>query len=181
MSGFRFIGPRPNKWIRYRKLKRNFINNLMPEPRMNLVYFSYQRGASDLEDEEYLTKHVGPLNVAKKGLPKEMLGSRILLLDSPGTSLLEGMAENVPTVCYWEPDTFPFCKQAEPYFARLAEVGMLHYSPQAAASWVNKHWNNASGWWQTSDVQDARLAWKDQFARNSQFWWFQWIKVLKKL
>ena len=39
----------------------------------------------------------------------------------------------------------------------------------------------ARAFYRDPDVQDARLAWNDQFARTSRFWWFQWIQVLKKL
>jgi putative transferase (TIGR04331 family) len=181
IKNHRLFGPRPKHWIEYRQLKVKFINCLAQAPRRGLRYFTYRRGNSDLEDEQYLTKQIGQLDVSHGGLSKAMLKARILLLDHPGTSLNESMVANVPTVCYWNFEAWLLSRQAKPLFAALAEAGVIHDTPEAAAEHVNKHWDNIAQWWQSPDVQNARIAWCDQYARTSKFWWLDWIKVLWKL
>jgi putative transferase (TIGR04331 family) len=175
------FGPRPLDWIAYRNLKIEFLEALEAKPKAELVYYAYRRGSSDLDDVGFLKTHFEDLKVADSGLNDDMLSARLLLLDHPGTTLHIALAANVPTVCYWDPDTWHLSDQAVPYFELLEKSGIIFDSPQKAAQHVNKIWHDVNAWWQGSDVQNARVAWSQNFARTDRFWWWAWIKALTKL
>lgn len=168
-------------WIAYRSMKLDFIEGLDLAPKNNLVYYAYTRGNMDLDDVNFLDTKLKGLRVVSKGLNKDMINCRLLLLDHPGTTLHISLAANVPTVCYWNPDSFHFAAQAEPYFELLRQCNMLFNGPVAAAEHINKVWPNIDSWWLSDDVQNARESWSNNFARTDRFWWWAWIKALVKL
>jgi putative transferase (TIGR04331 family) len=181
MGDIRPFGPRPKDWINYRNLKVDFLNALVPETRENLVYYAYRRGATDLDDETFLEGRVGPLTVAASGLNRDMMSARLLVLDHPGSTLNLAFAANVPTICYWNPDSWLFADQAQSFFDQLREVGILYDDPEAAARHLNTIWNNVEDWWTSAPVQQARSSWADNFARTDRFWWWSWLKTLAAL
>ena len=176
-----FENLRPLDWIAYRSMKLDFIEGLDLAPKNNLIYYAYTRGNMDLDDVNFLDTKLKGLRVVPKGLNKDMINCRLLLLDHPGTTLHISLAANVPTVCYWNPDSFYIAAQAEPYFELLRQCNMLFNDPIAAAEHINKIWPNIDSWWLSDDVQNAREAWSNNFARTDRFWWWAWIKALVKL
>lgn len=177
----RMIGPRPIEWIKCRESRVEFINELPGRVREKAVFYSYTRGVSDLEDEHYIRQFHPRLNVRYGGLDQEMLGSRLLVLDWPGTTLNIAMAANVPVVCFWDPEICRFVDSARPYFENLSECGILFDTPDAAADHIDRIWDNVGDWWGSSEVQNARNNWSLQFARTQTFWWWRWAKVLAHL
>ena len=107
----RLIGPRPIQWLKYRESKKDFINSLDLDVSENLVYFPYRRGQSDLIEEAYLKNFFPTLKTGSGGLDSYMLSARLLILDCPGTTLNIAMAANVPLVCFWDKDSFPFVEK----------------------------------------------------------------------
>ena len=172
---------RPLDWMAYRNMKLDFIEGLDLAPKNNLIYYAYTRGTMDLDDVNFLDTKLKGLRVVSKGLNKDMMNCRLLILDHPGTTLHIGLAANVPTVCYWNPDFFYTAAQAEPYFELLRQCKMLFNCPVAAAEHINKVWPNIDSWWLSDDVQNARESWSNNFAKNERFWWWAWIKALVKL
>lgn len=177
----RLFGPRPSQWIANRRLKIPFIQNLDVSPKKNLVYFAYTRSVADLKDVPYLQQHFPDLDVRSGGLDTEILKGRLLLLDHPGTTLHIAMAANVPTICYWQPEAWPLARQAAPLFKAFEDCGILFTNPEEAACQVNLVWDNVSKWWESADIQEARLKWANQHARTHRLWWWQWMKVLARL
>tara|TARA_Y100001954_G_C15806629_1_gene603006 strand:+ start:1100 stop:2920 length:1821 start_codon:yes stop_codon:yes gene_type:complete len=177
----RMIGPRPMEWIKCRESRVEFISELPGRVRERVAYYSYTRGVSDLEDVHYIQQFHPQLNVRYSGLDQEMLGSRLLVLDWPGSTLNIAMAANVPVVCFWDPEICHFVDSARPYFENLSQCGILFDTPIAAADHIDRIWDNVGDWWGSSEVQSARNRWSFQFARTHKFWWWHWAKVLTQL
>lgn len=173
--------PSPPGWAEYRKMKKRFIGALAAGPRREFVYQPYKRVAATLEDEPYLRRYMPGIKILEGSLTQAMLGCRLLVLDHPGTSLNYAMAANVPTICFWNPEDWPLCRQATPFFEVLRENNMLFDCPEQAAVKINSIWDDVPGWWQSSAVQKARHQWCQHYARTSRWWWFTWARELIRL
>jgi putative transferase (TIGR04331 family) len=70
-----------------------------------------------------------------------------------GTTYLESIILNVPTVIFWNPQHSELRASAVPYFEDLKRVGIFHESPESAAQHVNTVWDNVNAWWETPELQ----------------------------
>lgn len=91
-----------------------------------------------------------------------------------GTSWLETLAMNIPTVCFYDTSTYAFRDPVQPHIAALSSAGVLHTSGQAAATLVKSVMSDPQGWWQQKEVQDARLAFVRNYANFSGNWAAEW-------
>jgi putative transferase (TIGR04331 family) len=79
--------------------------------------------------------------------------SRLLLGTMNGTTYLESIIINKPTVIFWNPQHSELRASAVPYFEDLKRVGIFHESPESAAQHVNTVWDNVNAWWETPELQ----------------------------
>jgi len=105
---------------------------------------------------------------------KSYARSALVVYNYLGTSWLETLAMNIPTVCFYNTDTYAFRDAAQPFIDELAAVGVLHQDGSDAARFVLSINNNIQGWWQRPEVQDARLAFVQNYANYSPDWAQQW-------
>jgi putative transferase (TIGR04331 family) len=91
-----------------------------------------------------------------------------------GTGYLETLALNVPTICFYDADTYAFRYDARILMDGLEEVGILHRSGKAAAWFVAGLGDDTEGWWMKSEVQDARNRFIAKYANFSVDWKAQW-------
>lgn len=90
--------------------------------------------------------------------------SRLLVATYNATTYLETFVANFPTVLFWNPEHWEFRPEAQPYFERLKEAGILHDDPEETAKWVEKIAGDPSAWWHTETVQTARRIFVERFA-----------------
>jgi putative transferase (TIGR04331 family) len=112
---------------------------------------------------------------------KQLAKSRLCVCFYNGTPLLETFVANFPTILCWDPKYSELNALARPYFTLLKNVGILHETPESAASKLNKIYQNPRSWWMSPDVQDAKNKFCDRFARVSDDWLFEWKKELLAL
>jgi putative transferase (TIGR04331 family) len=94
--------------------------------------------------------------------------NRLIVHSYDSTGLIETLALNIPTICFWRGGLSHLLPSAKPYYDLLNNAGILYYSPEAAAEFVNFHWEDLSKWWESKKVQDARKIFCDQYARTSE-------------
>ena len=92
--------------------------------------------------------------------------SRLIVYSYDSTGILEALALNNPMICFWRNGLHHIVPTAKPYFELLNKVGILHYSPETAAKFVDLHWDGISEWWESEEVQDARQIFCEQYART---------------
>ena len=78
---------------------------------------------------------------------------RLVIGTFNGTTILQGIILNVPTVIFWNPQYDELRASAIPYFEDLKRVGIFHESPESAAKHVNTIWENISAWWENPELQ----------------------------
>lgn len=98
----------------------------------------------------------------------------LVVFDHPGTSLLEALTMNTPTVAFWEHAQSPMRAEAQPYFNLLIEAGILFRSPAEAARQVTTVADDPRRWWKSSLVQSARIAFCRRFAWADPDWRHRW-------
>jgi len=106
---------------------------------------------------------------------------RLFVCDHLSTVHAEALSLNVPTILFWDCDSYIHKTNACQSFENLHAIGILHYSPESAANTVNKIYDNINDWWNESERQSARLEFCNQFARNSVNSVDEWINEFKKM
>ena len=90
---------------------------------------------------------------------------RLLVYTYNSTGFLETLTRDIPTLIFWNPWYFELRPSAQPYFDRLAKVGIFHETPESAARHVATIWDDVAGWWNQPSVQEARRVFCQQYAR----------------
>lgn len=170
--------PRPQHYYTYLAAKRSFTEGLEPAPRAALAYRPYRHAAADIDDGAYMQERFTGLELVDGNLDLVLMRCRLLVLDHNSTTLHVALAANVPTLCYWDPDFFRLCPEAQAAFDGLAAVNILHTTPEAAARHVNAVWHDVAAWWTSAAVQEARRRWVAQHAATSSNWRRDWRTAL---
>ena len=93
-----------------------------------------------------------------------MSSSRIYISTYNATTYLETLFLNFPTIIFWQEKYWELRESAKPLFDLLKQVGIFHDTPDAAAAQLVNVWSDLPGWWNSDDVQTARLSFCKQFA-----------------
>tara|TARA_B100000686_G_scaffold344797_1_gene428164 strand:+ start:3067 stop:4830 length:1764 start_codon:yes stop_codon:yes gene_type:complete len=159
-----------------------FLKDLNPEIKnlltMRLFHTDYRRGV-----KEQLSKAIPDLNfyTDRKTIYKQLCKSRLCIATYNGTTILETLSANYPTLGFWNFDHWPLRESAKPYYEDLFRVGVFHKTPESAATKVNEIFANPQKWWHSSEVQEAKNKFCHRFARASENWLEEWKKELQKL
>jgi putative transferase (TIGR04331 family) len=93
---------------------------------------------------------------------------RLLVSDYLGTTFLEALAADKPTVLFWDMQAFRFRDDALPYYRELRQAGIFHDSPESAARHLDKVYDDVASWWKEGRVQRARKQFCDRYARTEE-------------
>lgn len=103
--------------------------------------------------------------------------SRLVVHSYNSSGILENLALNIPTMCFWHGGLDHLLPSAKPYYELLRGANILADTPEQAAEFIALHWNNIGEWWESPKVQDARRTFCDQYARTEK----RPIRALKRL
>ena len=107
--------------------------------------------------------------------------AKLVIHNYLGTSWLETLAMDVPTVCFYDRRMFRPRAAAQPFIDAMANVGIIHYSGREAADFVNSLRGNPSSWWRLAEVQEAREAFVARYANFSENWLEAWQAEFESL
>lgn len=100
--------------------------------------------------------------------------SRLVIHNYLGTGWLETLALDIPTLCFYDPETYAFREAAQSYIDALENVGVLHRSGKSAARFVASLGDSVESWWNKSEVQEASRNFVKRYANFSPDWKEQW-------
>jgi putative transferase (TIGR04331 family) len=106
------------------------------------------------------------IDPGKRHLDLVRAESRIDICTTIGTSEIESMSNDRPTLIYLDPATHPFRQSVQHVFTVCAEAGILHYSPESLARQVSEVWEDIDSWWNRNDVKFARDLYCSNFAQD---------------
>jgi putative transferase (TIGR04331 family) len=153
-----------------KNLNKKFSNNL----KIRLYPHSYGWGL-----KKFWMDNIPDISFANKDKMSYLLASSsIIVIDHPSTTILESLALNIPTILYWNHSRFIMRSTALPFLDELKSVGILHESPESAASMINQIADDPLSWWTLSSVQSVRDKFCNFFAKSSEDWIKQWKSEL---
>ena len=117
------------------------------------------------------------LELGVEPIDKLIVKSRLVVHSYDSTGILETLFLNIPTICFWRHGFDHLLSDAKPYYQLLKNVGILNDTPEQAANIIVMHWDNLGAWWNSSEVQEARRAFCNQYAKTEK----QPVKMLKRL
>lgn len=171
-----------DKLFSYLECKRRFISYLDPKVVRCLVYRPHpvNSGWSD-EEKEIFTKYPD-VSIEHIGTLTELLQDvKLYICDNQGTSFMEALVINTPTILFWEHELYNERESAVPYFDLLRDAGILFHDPLKAAEQVNTVFDNVQHWWMGLRRQTARLKFMDRFCRADVNWQKEWIKAFRDI
>lgn len=106
-------------------------------------------------------------------------GARLCIIDYLGTVFLETLAMNFPTVIFIDKNMHSFRKPE--LIQLLIDTKILFYDEVEAAHHVNSIFVDIDSWWFSNKVQNARKEFCYHYARASENWAADWMKVFNKI
>ena len=130
--------------------------------RLHAAYKKYHWG-----EEERWQERCPDVRIESGRVPiQKLIDQNMLTIYSyDSTGILESLALNIPTMCFWHKGMDDFLPSAKPYYKLLRNAGILHDSPEQAAAMVTRHCRNVGEWWESPKVQTAREQFCAQYAR----------------
>tara|TARA_R110002126_G_scaffold110918_1_gene248373 strand:- start:88327 stop:90075 length:1749 start_codon:yes stop_codon:yes gene_type:complete len=130
--------------------------------------------------EEKRWKDSSPDTVLETGnLPIDQLisRSRLIVHSYDSTGILETLALNIPTLCFWNNEFKHVLLSAQPSYELLKAAGIYQSSAEDAVRFIADNWDNLDEWWFSKQTQEARENFCSRFARTTK----KPIRLLKQL
>jgi putative transferase (TIGR04331 family) len=103
------------------------------------------------------------IDYGKLPLIKVLNDFKICVVSYNGTSMLETLSLNFPTIIFWDHKIENLDKRGLYYIKILRSAGIFFDSAQAASDKINKIYKNVDLWWNTQKVQEARKIFCNQY------------------
>ena len=170
--------PEPNHAYGYRSDKVKYLKKINEEYLSSFRYKPYMPDHRGLPDKKFFSEKFPMIQIIEKDLMSQMRQSRLVVIDHPGTSMLEAFSMNVPVIIFMNPKHWGISKDTEIFFDDLISSEILHLSPESSATHTNKIWSDGRNWWHQKKVQDARMKFCDKFAKSNDRWRNEWVNFL---
>ena len=169
-----------NDPILHFKEKEMFFENLLPFPKANLIVRLHSTHVHFKGYEEIRWREINDsikLDMGTMQLNKAIAQSRLVVYSYDSTGILENLAQNIPTLAFWQNGFDHLRDTAVPFYQSLVDARIVHFTAESAASMINEVWDDVDSWWFSEPVQAARKIFCDRYARSSN----HPISELKKL
>lgn len=164
--------------FKYREDKIKFLKNINHDIFSNLFYKGVDSNNNILlSDSKYLKEYITNLKICESNFRKYFSSCRLAVIDHPTTAFSESMTANIPTIGFWDCDSWSFTEEANYEFQKLKEVGILFDDPISAANKINQIYPNYEDWWNSEDIQAVRKDWCSKYALQDKNWLTKWISI----
>lgn len=109
------------------------------------------------------------------------LKSKIVVHSYLGTSFLETIALNIPTICFFNKNEYEFTKRFKNYLHFFVKKKIFHHSPKSAVHYINNNEESFVKLWSSKEIQDKLKAFKKEFCRFDIQWEKNWKKEINKI
>jgi putative transferase (TIGR04331 family) len=92
--------------------------------------------------------------------------NRLTVFSYNSTGILENLANNIPTIIFFDSDYHAYRDDAKDYINALVNVGIMHENPMSAAKKINEIWGDIHGWWMCAETQEAIKFFCKKYARK---------------
>ena len=177
-SNYIYSHPISSQWLDYFDEQAQFVKNLNESVRRNLKIRIYQH---DYEWEQISRwnnifsdlKIDNGLKQMRSLMPK----IAICISTYHGTTFLESIYLNIPTIIFWKPNHWELNEISKEMFNKLKDIKVFHESPFSAASHLNDIVNEPLEWWNKTEVKLVIKEFKNKYCRKTNI--NQLIKEIK--
>lgn len=164
-----FSYPMSSEYLNYENDIKIFYKNLRKEIQTNsLLRFKHGGRYGWNQQEEFSNEFPGiHLDNPSKPLAVSVSNARICIQTSNFTTYLETLAQNIPTIIFWDSKNYELTDDARTYFDELQKVKIFFDNPKDASDYVNQIWENIDLWWQDKRLQAARKNFINKYALTS--------------
>lgn len=159
--------------------RRRFVQALPPELRSRLVV-RLQRPDFGWDQAARLVDACGPLRFDDDGRPLRpwLRSARLVVIEYYGTSFLEMLGADVPSVFFWDDRVNEMRPDVDGDFERLRAAGILWHSPERAAAKAQEVFESPRRWWDAAPTRSARRQFAARYAHYSDAWLREWTTAL---
>lgn len=155
-----------SQWLFYYKDQLSFLDRL-PEK----IYNKTILRVKDDYGWEYLSriKNAHPqlkIDSWNKTIYQLVSKSRVFVSTINSTTYLESLSWNMPTIIFWDSKYSELTESAKLYINILEDVGIFHYTPEGAANQLITVWEDVYSWWESDDVQQARITFCHKYSKE---------------
>lgn len=168
--------------ISYTERIKTFISSLPDFLRKELAFRKYQNEYT-WDISARLRDAFPELRIEDWSIPiiERMYQSRLFVVDHLSTTWIEAISLGIPTVMVFDPGNYSLTDEAQKTLALLESAGIYHRSPEAAAKFVAEIYDDAWGWWNKVDVQEAVRQTKELWGWTPDNWKEIWRDELMSL
>jgi len=165
-SYYMYSVPVASQWLGYFEEQSRFVNALSPKLREQLLVRLYNQDFGWYQKKRWQDRFP-QISVDDGVVPLPLLieKSRLCISAYKGTTFMETLAMDIPTLMFWDPKSWELCASARPYFEQMKEVGIFHETPESAAAKMTEIWDDVPGWWHQPEIQEVRRYFCDRFSR----------------
>lgn len=157
-----------------------FISNLSNNDDL-IVRLSYAHGKTAQKEKLLRVNRNIVFDESRPSIFDRYSESKLVIHNYLGTSWLESLAFNIPTICIYDPDTYVFREEAQSYIDGMMDAGIMHTNGKEAGEFVSGLDGRKEEWWWSSIVQQARCAFTDKFANFRISWAQEWENEFQEL
>jgi len=107
--------------------------------------------------------------------------SRLIVCTYNGTTFIESLDANIPTLIFWDPLIWEITESCQREFGLLEKAGIYHKSAESAAMYMCAIWYDIKKWWESAVVQYARTEFCNRFSSSTNRKADNMVQVLKKI
>lgn len=158
------------EYIHYFNDQTNFIKRLNAKPRENLTIRLHAGYRYTLWNDKARWNDLDPMlkiDPCAEHIHKLILDNRLIVYSYDSTGILECLNLNLPTLAFWQNGFDHLRNSAKPYYQLLVDAGIVHFSADSVAKKVNTIWDDVDYWWNSSQVQEARMTFCERYAKAS--------------
>ena len=93
--------------------------------------------------------------------------SKVVIHSYNETTIVETLANNIPTIAYWNHEHWEQCPSSTEIYKILSSCGIVHSSAAEAAAHLNSIWDDVESWWQSDKVREAVSLHNNWYARKT--------------
>jgi len=171
LTGFPFIkredfsaayGTSAESAYKYLNFKHAFFENLSNKVLKKLIYRGYpvnNRHWYGIDESLWLAQYkqkilkIDDFSLSSKEM---MLRSLLVVSDYLSTTYIESMLMDIPTIFFWDTDTYYLNNDYSDFYDSLISVGICQTDPVEAARFVEEIKDNPNEWWLKKEVQDVK-------------------------
>gem|GEM_PF-2814477 len=118
---------------------------------------------------------------SSKNMSELFSQAKLIILDHMGTTMLESLHYNIPTIVILDPNIERFRENSLEIMANLEKNKMMFFDIAEATNFINNISNNVDNWWLSDDVQNARNKFVEKYAHLPDNWEKKLIDLLFQL